>query len=286
MAEKLFYTGIDLQQNELKNAVIQKSATAPENAVEGQIYFDTVTHKLMSYSGTAWAPVCADALTIAAGSSDYLAIANGELSIKALAITDVVVNNTETTLSAFVAAHYTAGNEYQEGDVIILTAATDASQRRFIHNGGTAGTTADFTAIDSVLSSSEVRGYLSASSGISYNSGTGEFTADVDDSTIQVGASGLEVKDDGITQAKLAPALEAKIVNAYAQTVGDGSATSFSITHNLGTKDVMVNIYKVDTGECVQCNVARTSDNAISVGAFPAPASNNLRVLIQKMNLA
>ena len=65
----------------------------------------------------------------------------------------------------------------------------------------------------------------------------------------------------------------------------DGAATAFTITHNLGTADVMVNIYKVDTGECVTCNVARTSVNAISVGAFPAPANNNLRVLVQKMIL-
>lgn len=268
MSEKLFFTGIDLQQNQLKNAVIHPLATAPENAVEGQIYFDTVNHKLMEYNGTQWQPVCADALTVAAGSSDYLAIVNGELSIKALAITNVTVDATETSIANFVTANYT-GSEFQEGDVVILTAASDGANR-YIHNGGTAGTTADFTVLDNVLSSSEVRGYLSASDGISYNSGTGEFT----------------LADDGVTQAKLDATLEAKIVNAFKSLVGNGSATSFNINHGLNTEDIFCHAWKVSTGEHVECQIVIVDANNITVGAFPAPSTNNLKILIQKAILS
>lgn len=283
MSAKKYYVGIDLQMNELQNALMHPLASAPSNPSEGQIYWNSTDKALYVYDGTSWTTSTHTPVTIAAGSSDYLSIDGQELSIKALAITDVVVDNTETSLADFVTNNYSVGTEYQEGDVIILTAVTDQTSRRWIHNGGSAGTTADFTQLDDVLTASEVRGYLSGGDGITYNSGTGEIAANVDDVTIQVGASGLEVKDDSITQAKLDSTLEGKIVNGYAETVGDGSATSFTITHNLGTNDVMTAMYEVTSGECVACQVTRDSVNQITVGAFPAPATNDLRILVTKL---
>lgn len=283
MSEKLFYTGIDLQQNQLKNAVVHPAASAPSNPLEGQIYYNTGDNTVYVYNGTAWDAVGTTDLSIAEDSTAFLSIVDGELHFSNLAITEVHVDTTNATLADFIADSYTVGNEFQEGDVIILTSATDQGERTWIHNGGTAGTSADFTALTTTVSTSVIREAISAESGVAYNSTTGVITADVDDTTIQVGASGLEVKDDSITQAKLDSTLEAKIVNGYAVTVGDGSATSFTVTHNLNSLDIMVMMYKVSTGECVTCQVARTSVNAISVGAFPAPASNDLRILVQKL---
>jgi hypothetical protein len=48
----------------------------------------------------------------------------------------------------------------------------------YIHNGGAAGTSADWELVNSGLSTAQVRAMLSASSGVNYNSSTGEFTAD------------------------------------------------------------------------------------------------------------
>jgi hypothetical protein len=286
MASKLFYAGINLQQNELQNAVLHPLASAPLTPVQGQIYFNSSNNTLYCYDGTEWLSVIHHDLTIAAGSTDYLDITGHELSVKALAISSVTVNAVETSLANFVTNNYSLGNEFQEGDVVILTAVTDASLKRWIHNGGSAGTTADFTALDNVLTSSEVRGYLSGSSGISYNSGTGAITADVDDSTVQVGASGIEVKDSGVTQAKLDSTLESKIVNAYKAVVGDGTATSFTVTHNLASEDLICSAWQVSTGMHVECMMTITNSNTVTVGAFPAPSTNDLKVIIQKAILS
>lgn len=71
------------------------------------------------------------------------------LTISNLLVTDVSVRPVgETTLAAFITAAYTAGTEFQEGDVIILPGANPVET--WIHNGGTAGTSADFTKISTL----------------------------------------------------------------------------------------------------------------------------------------
>jgi len=118
---------------------------------------------------------------IAADSANYaeLVTVNGEkqLKLKPLTITDVSVDTSATTLAAWITANYSNGDEKQEGDIIVLTAVSGRAQT-FIHNGGTAGTDADWAEIEGAdVSDAEVRAALSASSGVSYNATSGEFTA-------------------------------------------------------------------------------------------------------------
>lgn len=46
--------GLDLGKNELKQAVVEKLASAPSAPLEGQLYYDTVTHKLMVRGASTW----------------------------------------------------------------------------------------------------------------------------------------------------------------------------------------------------------------------------------------
>ena len=119
---------------------------------------------------------------IASDSANYaeLVTEGGDLKLKLkpLTITDVSVDTSAASLSAWVTANYSNGDEKQEGDIIVLTAVSGRAQT-FIHNGGTAGTDADWAEIEGAdVTEAEVRGALSASAGIDFNSATGEFTAD------------------------------------------------------------------------------------------------------------
>ena len=63
-------------------------------------------------------------------------------------------------------------------------------------------------------------------------------------------------------------------------TVGDGSSTSISITHNLGTKDVVVSVRQNSDDAEVECDVTSTSTTAVTLGFTTAPASNSLTVTV------
>jgi len=66
----------------------------------------------------------------------------------------------------------------------------------------------------------------------------------------------------------------------YATNIGDGTNTSFNISHNLGTNQVVVSIYDKSTGEMVYTDVSRVDANTISVSFASAPATNAYEVVI------
>lgn len=98
-----------------------------------------------------------------------------KLKIDPLTITSVTVNGSASDLADFIANVYD-GSNFQEGDIVFLT--TPSPTEAYIHNGGSAGTSADWELVNSGLSDAQIRSKLSASAGVNYNATTGEFTAD------------------------------------------------------------------------------------------------------------
>jgi len=66
--------------------------------------------------------------------------------------------------------------------------------------------------------------------------------------------------------------------------VGDGEAIVFAITHNLNSRDVMVQLYDNATYETIYTDVTRTSVNVVTISFATAPSSNAYRVLIQRVS--
>jgi hypothetical protein len=84
-----------------------------------------------------------------------------------------------------------------------------------------------------------------------------------------------------VTPLKLKTLLDAR-VGGYAANVGDGTATSYTVTHNLGTVDVIVMIKDNTSLEEVLADVVITNSNTVTVTFATAPAANAYRVIIKK----
>ena len=109
-------------------------------------------------------------------SANYIeVVADGgvnKLKVKPLTITDTTVDATNATLSAFVSNVYT-GSNFQEGDIVILSSASPVES--YVHNGGTAGTDADWEQINTGLSDAQIRALFSGGNALTYNNTTGQF---------------------------------------------------------------------------------------------------------------
>lgn len=68
----------------------------------------------------------------------------------------------------------------------------------------------------------------------------------------------------------------------FNQTFGDGSATSYAITHNLNTRDVEVEVYRNSGNfDTILCEVQRTSVNIVTLVFDSAVAASAFRVMIR-----
>jgi hypothetical protein len=73
----------------------------------------------------------------------------------------------------------------------------------------------------------------------------------------------------------------AVVVTKYATNVGDGTATSYTITHNLATRDVIVSLYDNASPYAeVMADVEHTTTNTITLLFSVAPTSNKYRVVV------
>ena len=91
--------------------------------------------------------------------------------------------------------------------------------------------------------------------------------------------------DAGVDTAKyVTPATLVGYANRtrkFTQLIGDGTATSFVITHNFNTREVLVDVfYESGNYDTIIVDITRTSVNAVTIVFSNPPTSNQFRVVI------
>ena len=116
---------------------------------------------------------------------------------------------------------------------------------------------------------------------VSYSNGTA--TVSVEDSTATSKGAVIVAPGVGISVAysngtATVTNTQTNSANTYAVTITDTA----TVTHNLGTKDVIIQLYDVTTDETVYADVERASINTAAI-AFASTPTNSIRVLVQKI---
>ena len=70
----------------------------------------------------------------------------------------------------------------------------------------------------------------------------------------------------------------------FAANVGNAAATSIAVTHNLGSRDVIVQVYDNATYDTVFVDTVRTDVNTVTLLFATAPALNAYRVVVQRVS--
>lgn len=166
---KSFLVDINLNKNELQNAVIQNLASDPANPFAGQTYFNTVTNRFRVFNGTTW-----DEMGTGGGTVTSVTVQNGTnggLSVSGSPITSAgtitvghsnVLTNAQTTSGIYpikidknghITDYGTAFNPSTKQDVI--------NDLEDIRDGAALGATAIQTETDPVFSASAAAGITS-----------------------------------------------------------------------------------------------------------------------------
>ena len=150
----------------------------------------------------------------------------------------------------------------------------------------TAGTvnSVSFNVGDVIIAKVDNAATVSASDWIQLEVNRDQATEDVlglvriaDQTTVNTGTDDTEA----ITALKLKTYLDGR-TGGYAANIGDGTATSFTVTHNLGTTDVIVMLVDNATGEEVMADVVIATTNTITVSFALAPSASGIRVIVKK----
>ncbi len=331
MAKK-FGTNIDLQKNEIQNAVAQNLGSAPSSPAVGQYYYDTGTGRFTfrgasgwidpsdraNHGGTQTASTISDFDTqVRTSRLDQMAQPTGDVPFNAHKITGLADGSSAQDAVTYSQLQAVLNGRDFKDSVRAATTANGTLATAYANGqviDGVTLVTGNRILLKNQTSGSENGIYVVAASGApsratdadSATKITSNMTVMVEEGTTladtqwtmtnngaivvgttalvfaQTGAGTTYTAGSGISIGGGAISIDtAVVVRKYATDVGNAALTSITVTHNLGTRDVEVQVYDTTSYEQIECDIVRTTTNTVTLGFTAAPGTNALRCVVQ-----
>ena len=255
MSHKLL-TNLDLNHNQLINALVENLAVAPESPQAGQIYFNTQDGKFKVYDGKDWQTlnddISADTVVEAINKSQAL-IDKDNISGLTEMIDNVSMSGTDI-LSAINA------------EDVVGTIKQDKVE-----------------GLSEALASKEAKGEAKKQSDNALD-GAKKYTDEKIQALVGLASSEgdtLKELEDLIKANKSELKELSAVARKYSEEIGDGVATEITVKHNLNSKDVVVSVAESKSPySIVLADVEITDENTVLIRTSKPVESKALRVTV------
>ena len=314
---------IDLNKNQLKKARIHvetsSSAAALTTPVEGQVYYDSTDNELRFYDGSAWLSAKNTDINV---NVDNLKARLPQIDSSVIIGSGTSVHTTTSGNASVGVDLAVAGNTVLAGNLTVNGTTTtvntqnlDVTDNIIVLNNGQTG-----AAPTTLRSGIEVERGTTANTVLHWNDNidrwevtndgttyfpiiydvtksTNALTVTKTNGSADVAIRTATTEQDGIVELATAaetttgtsealavtPLGVATVIAGRTFATSVGGATSVTVTHNLNTRDVIVQLYDATTFDTVMADVVRTNVNTIDVSFTTAPSANAIRVLVTKI---
>jgi hypothetical protein len=248
------YTLSRAADGDVYSELIGASIFINEGTAYGKTSWVQSNHYLTNFNGQVWTQVAGQGTYVA---GNGLTLTGNSFSID----TSITVDkNTTQTLTNKTLTNPTVSGLYISDNTITIEGTTDSFETTVNFTDPTADRTITFQdASGTVAYTGDVTSAINALTTSDIEEGTNLYYTDTRVNSV--------LSTGGYT----------KKVSA---SVGNGSATSFAVTHNLGTRDIQVQVYDNATYDTVEVDVVRTSTSVVTVSFATAPSSNAYRVVV------
>lgn len=261
MARK-FFTDIDLQS--ASKVVNVPSPSAAGDAVP-KSYVDSLVE------GLAWKDSCRVATQ-----------ANLNLSSPGSTIDGITMSSQDRVLVRAQSTASENGIYVWNGSAVAMTRSLDASTFAeleqavtTVEEGTSAGATYRQDQVNGTIDSSTVNWTTFGTSAPAASETTAGIAELATQAEVDAGTDDLRI----VTPLKLAT--WSGRIRKYSTNIGDGSATSYTITHSLNTRDVIIRVFPNSGNyDDVEVDVYRPSTTTATLVFATAPASNAYRVVV------
>lgn len=272
-----------------------------EGTAYGKTSWVQANHYLTDFSGQDWFQISGQG-TYSAGNG--LTLAGGSFSID----TSITVDkNTAQTLTNKTLTSPTISGLYLSDNNIVIEGTADTNETTLVFTdptadrtitfkdaSGTVAFTSDIPSTTDGLAEGSTNKYFTderaqdAVGGMLTDTDTIDFTYTDADATITAAVklkssnsylsvtSGLNVDITALESKLVTDSFTRKAV----ANIGNGSATSYAVSHSLATRDVQVQVFSNSTYDTVEVDVVRTDSNTVTVSFATAPSTNAYRVVI------
>lgn len=287
------------------------AADPATNLFIGREYFNTATNRIRTYNGTTWDEYgTGSASGDVTGSStttftnktfDANGTGNSITNIETADLASGVLNTSTSLASASDTQIPSAAAVKAYADNLVVGLLDDrgnydASVNTFPASGGSgaagaiakgdiwrisvAGSlgTQAVQAGDTVRALSDAPGQTAANWAIMQNNDEQATTTLVGNTRY---ATDAEAIAKTVTNAALTPSNLTTYPQKFSASYGDAAATSFTITHNLNTRDITWTVWDTSTNEARYPQVVAATVNTVTVSGYnSAPAANAFRIVI------